>query len=58
MASYGYQDRKYRVLRELKEVEEILRRTTTPQDVDVAKINDKLAEIARKVRIMANDEEV
>lgn len=56
--AYGYQDRKYRVLQELKEVEEILRRTTTPQDVDVAKINDKLAEIARKVRIMANDEEV
>lgn len=56
--AYDYQDRKYRVLQNLKEVEEMLRRTTTPQDVDVAKINDKLAEIARKVRIMANNEEV
>lgn len=56
--AYGYQDRKYRVLRNLKEVEEMLKRTTTPQDIDVTKINDKLAEIARKVRIMANIEDV
>lgn len=56
--AYGYQDRKYRVLQDLKDVEEMLRRTTTPQDIDVTKINDKLAEIARKVRIMANNDGV
>lgn len=54
---YGYKERKYRVLQELTELEEMLRRTTTPQDIDVTKINDKLAEIARKVRIMANNNE-